>query len=918
MTKPTIQVTNLGQSLWYDNIQRKLLQKNTDGAPTGLEKMVLEGDIRGVTSNPSIFHNAISKSTDYDPALIPMALAGQTAEEIFWALAIDDIQQACEQLLPLYRESEMGDGYVSLEVSPNLANDTEGTIRQARQLWDRVHRPNLMIKIPATKAGIPAIRSAISQGINVNVTLIFSIERHKEVMDAYISGLEDRVIAGGDLESVHSVASFFVSRVDSKIDPLLANKPEWSGKAAIANAKLAYAAFREVFNAPRFAKLQLVKANFQRPLWASTGTKNPNFPDTLYIDELIGPATVNTVPPATLEAFIDHGTAQATLMDDIDGCVKLFQDLEEHGISIAKITDELEMEGVKAFIDAFSALLTSIDERKEKVLSEFGQSAKSIGGSLNRLSGSKLVDRIWAHDPSVWTEDVAGQAEVKARLGWLDLPETSLIHIPEIEAFSKHVHEAGFTHFLLFGMGGSSLAPEVLSLCLDIDPEITFAILDSTDPGQLIETEARFPIEKTMFIVASKSGGTAEINAMFHYFWKKANEKLGAKASKHFIAITDPGTALEAMATENGFARVFISDPNVGGRYSVLTPFGLVPASLIGLDITRLLRGASLVSDQCKPAVPPTQNPGFALGVILGQAALQGIDKLTILADEPYGSFGSWMEQLVAESTGKLGMGIIPVDQEPLDEIVSFTQDRIYVYLRKDGGSDYFVNQLKARKIPVLVYDITDPYQLAGEFYRWEFATAVACAVLGVNAFDQPDVQDAKNRTNQKIKEFNDQEKLNEGEPLIVDGGISIFEPDGVNINLAIEEINRFLKKAKPGNFVGINAYVPRNMEIYRKLTRIRAIVMSKTGVATTLGFGPRFQHSTGQLHKGGADNGLFVQITVDPAQDREIPGQGLTFGTLEKAQALGDYEALAARGKRILRIHLDSLDRIDRLMNEL
>ena len=918
MTKPTLQVTELGQSLWYDNIQRALLVKNSDGSPTGLEKMVQAGDIRGVTSNPSIFHNAISKSSDYDSALVPMALAGESAEDIFWALAVDDIQQACDQLLPLYTESNSADGYVSLEVSPNLAHDTDGTVAQAKQLWARVNRPNLMIKIPATSAGIPAVRQAIAAGLNVNVTLIFSIERYREVMEAYISGLEDRVLAGGDLEKVHSVASFFVSRVDSKIDPLLAAQPHLAGKAAIANAKLAYAAFRQEFGAPRFGKLQLVKANFQRPLWASTGTKNPAYPDTLYIDELIGPATVNTVPPATLDAFRDHGKAAATLMQGVDECEALFGTLAGLGIDIARVTQELEDEGVKAFVDAFGALLASIEERKRRIVSEFGALANPIGAALRQHTNANLVQRVWAHDPAAWTNDPVGQAEIKIRLDWLDLPETSQKHIEEINQFVMASRAEGVSHFLLFGMGGSSLAPEVLSLCFATEPGITFAILDSTDPGQVIETEARFPLEKTNFIVASKSGGTAEIVAMFNAFWKKAEARYGAQAGSRFIAITDPGTGLEELAKQRGFKKIFLSNPNVGGRYSVLTPFGLVPAGLMGLEVARFLRAGAIVAGQCKPTVPALQNPGLVLGVAIGEAAKQGVDKLTILADAPYTSVGSWLEQLVAESTGKLGVGVVPVDLEPLDEKASFNPDRFYVYLRANGAQDGLVAKLRAAGIAVLLFEISDPYQLAGEFYRWEFATAIACAVLGVNAFDQPDVQDAKTRTNNKIAEYNSAGRLPEGNSVAYPNGIRVFRDGEGRLASPAEEIWAFLASAKDGDYIAINAYLPRNDQAGAKLARLRGKILAKKGVATTLGFGPRFQHSTGQLHKGGANNGLFLQITCDPAQDMDIPEKGLTFGTLERAQALGDKEALDSRKKRVLRVHLGSLDALDGLVDSL
>ncbi len=354
-------LTALGQSIWYDNIERKLI-KNGE-----LAAMIERGEIRGVTSNPSIFKNAIANSTDYDDALLPLLAKGWNAEKTFWELAIKDIQDACDIFTPLYTQSEGEDGYVSLEVSPYLANDTEATVKQAKELWERVSRPNLMIKIPATKAGLPAIRESIAAGINVNVTLIFSIERYGEVMDAYLSGLEDRVLAEkreDSIENIHSVASFFISRLDTLIDKQLPADSSLRGKIAIANAKLAYAAFQEVFSSLRFGKLQLARANYQRPLWASTGTKNPAYPDTLYVDELIGPATVNTVPPATLQAFLKHGKAAPSLTAGLQEAQEAIDALAAAGISLEKATQDLEDAGVKAFEDAFTDLINAIGERK--------------------------------------------------------------------------------------------------------------------------------------------------------------------------------------------------------------------------------------------------------------------------------------------------------------------------------------------------------------------------------------------------------------------------------------------------------------------------------------------------------------------------------------------------------------------------
>lgn len=363
---------DLGQSIWYDNIERKLLDNGE------LQQMVEDGKIYGVTSNPSIFNNAIGKSSDYDAQLVPLAKEGKAPIEIFEALAVDDIRRATDIFARLYEKTEGGDGFVSLEVNPDLANQTKETFLEAKRLWGVVDRKNLMIKIPATEAGIPAIRRAIAEGINVNVTLIFSIERYKKVMNAYIEGLEDRVSRGLPVGQIASVASFFVSRMDSKVDGYLeeiadsdaikADKAKaLMGKSAVANAKLAYRAYKEIFESERFMKLKAKGANIQRPLWASTSTKNPAYSDVLYVDELIGENTVNTVPPKTLQALLDHGTVALTLEQDIDAQKKVMADLEEVGISLSKVTNELEEEGVASFSKAFASMLDTIAERSKNI-----------------------------------------------------------------------------------------------------------------------------------------------------------------------------------------------------------------------------------------------------------------------------------------------------------------------------------------------------------------------------------------------------------------------------------------------------------------------------------------------------------------------------------------------------------------------
>jgi len=889
MSESISKLTSLGQSLWLDNIQRKILENGE------LKAMIERGDIRGVTSNPTIFNNAIAKTNDYDAALTPLAWSGWDAEKIFWQLAVEDIQAATDLFRPLYEETNGGDGYVSLEVSPSLGNDTEGTIKQAAELWERVARPNLMVKIPATKAGIPAIRKSIAAGININITLIFSLRRYAEVMEAYLSGLEDRIAAGHSIDRISSVASFFVSRVDTKIDPKLPEGSALRGLAAIANAKLAYHAFEETFTTARFASLKAKHgARVQRPLWASTSTKNPAYPDTIYVDNLIGPDTVNTIPPATLEAFRDHGLAEVTLTRGLADAKSALAQLEAAGISMDVVTQELEDEGVKSFADAFTQLLASIEERRKNAASQLGPLAGPVSKRVSQLEADSVPARLWSHDPTLWASDPAGQAEVKIRLGWLDSPITSRAVIAEIQAFADEVHKAGIRKFLVLGMGGSSLTPEVFSLFFP-NPEYQLSILDSTDPAQVLATGKNFPPSETLYIVASKSGGTAEVMAAFNYFWE-----LSKSDGSRFIVTTDAGSSLEALGRQLGFRKIFNADPTIGGRYSALTHFGLVPAALIGVDLDKFLARAAWMRNECL-ALNAARNPGLTLGAVVGESALGGRDKLTVLSDAALAPLGSWIEQIVAESSGKLGKGIVPVDGEPIGAPSAYGKDRLFVYLRQSGEHEAAVKKLREAGLPVLEFLIPEAYSLASEFYRWEVAVATACHILGVNAFDQPDVQDAKDMTRAKIVEYQKNGALPESDL------VALADAKGA--------LGKLLKKVKAGDYIAVNAYIPRNAETAAALTELRLALRAKTGCATTVGFGPRFQHSTGQLHKGGADNGVFLQIVADASSDIEIPTQGMSFATLERAQALGDYEALRARGRRALRIHLPSVDAVKKLV---
>ncbi len=921
------QLHALGQSLWYDNIQRRLLE-NGD-----LARMISDGDIRGVTSNPSIFNNAIAKTADYDSALKPMAWAGWSAEDIFWQLAVEDIQAAADLFRPLYDATHGGDGYVSLEVNPYLANDTQRTVSEALRLWKIVDRPNLMVKIPATRAGIPAIQQAIAAGINVNVTLIFSLERYAEVMDAYLRGLEDRIEKGLPIGSIGSVASFFVSRIDTKIDARLNEMIKIGGKdgekaaglrgmAAIANARLAYAQFLEVFGSDRFAKVKARGGKAQRPLWASTSTKNPDYRDVIYVEELIAGNTVNTVPPQTLVAFKDHGNSALTIGKDLDAMRRGLRDLESIGIHMDQVTAELEDEGVRSFSEAFTALLQSINDRRIACLRELGKLSGKVAARVETLADSKTPQRLWKPDPTLWTEIQSEQEEILRRTGWLRAPETSRVLFSQLQEILLGCQNDGFTHALLLGMGGSSLASEVLRLTFGVQsangkPALDLGILDSTDPAQVRKAAQRSPLANTLFIVASKSGSTSETQAHLAFFWKRAVNGLGkAKASQHFVAITDPGSIVEKQARERGFRAVILADPTVGGRYSALIAFGLLPAALLGLDLNRWLARAESVMNVSEPSIPAGRNPGLVLGAVIGEAALAGKDKLTFITDPELSAFGSWLEQMIAESSGKQGKGIVPVDLETQLPPRNYSNDRIFVYLRISGSLDQQVKKLQDAGHPALVLPIKDAYDLSAEFYRWEIATAISCAILGVDAFNQPDVQDNKARTQKKIADFHEKGILDEGKPIWEGEGGMVFGQDFPGLNGAktiADVVTLFVEQAKAGSdYVAINAFLSRDARTTAKLQKVRTVLQVRTGCATTLGFGPRFLHSTGQLHKGGTNNGVFIQITRDPVNDYDIPGQGLSFATLERAQALGDLEALRSRGRRAIRIHLTSADLLE------
>ncbi|ABW31248.1 bifunctional transaldolase/phosoglucose isomerase [Acaryochloris marina] len=921
------------QSVWFDYIRRCSLESGE------LQELVADAEIQGVTSNPAIFQKAIAGSTDYDAALSALERDhDQDAITLYEQLAIADIQATADILKPLYDRTNRLDGYVSLEVSPYLAEESEQSLQEAKRLWQTVNRPNLMIKVPATPAGIPVIQQLISEGINVNVTLLFSQTAYLAVAEAYISGLEAYTAQGGDPSHIASVASFFISRIDTAIDAQIAERlkapdidrqttvllQSLQGKVAIANAKRVYQDYLQLCQGSRWQALAQKGAQPQRLLWASTGTKNPQYRDVLYVEELIGAETVNTIPPSTLAAFRDHGQPRASLTEGVKEADLVIASLPEVGINLDAVTDHLLAQGVQLFQQAFDQLLSAVEHKREVQLGDaLNRQTYSLPPDLEAKVQATLQDwqttgkvrRLWAMDASLWTGTDESQW-----LGWLGTTEDQLAHLTTLESLSRDVQALDINHILLLGMGGSSLCPEVMKLTFgQVDGYPELLVLDSTDPAQVQAMVDQMDLKRTLFIVSSKSGSTLEPNIFQQYFFDLVQQAIGPEvAGSRFIAITDPGSQLQQVAEACHFRHLFFGLPSIGGRYSALSNFGMVPAACMGVDVAQFLDAAEEMVHSCAASVPAIDNPGVVLGIVLGEAAQQGRDKLTLIASPGIADIGAWLEQLLAESTGKDSTGIIPVNQEPLG--VNYDCDRIFAYIRLDAAPDPAQDQqvaaLKAAGHPVIQICVTDAYQLGQEFFRWEMATAVAGAVLNIHAFNQPDVEASKIATRQLTDAYEQTGLLPTETPIFQEAGLQLFtDPDNVAVltaSLSAEPslcgfLHAHLSRIHPGDYFALLAYIQMN-EVHREQLQImRKTVCDHKQVATCLGFGPRFLHSTGQAYKGGPNTGVFLQITGQDEVDIPIPGHGYSFGVVKAAQARGDFQVLAERKRRVLRVHLVS-----------
>ncbi len=865
----------LGQSVWLDYILRSYLR---DG---GFSRDVADG-VRGVTSNPSIFEQAIGRSQDYDRQIAALAALGAGTEEIYEELALRDISMAAEILRGVHDASRGQDGFVSLEVSPRLAHDADGTIAEAQHLFSRLGLPNIMIKVPGTQEGAQAIEELTYRGLNINVTLLFSLTQYRRIAHAYVKGLERRLSEGKDISQIHSVASFFVSRLDSLLDPRLAKMGDkgaaLQGKAAIANARLAYETFTEIFHGAPFAELRAHGANVQRPLWASTSTKNPAYRDTLYVEELIGLQTVNTIPPATLKAYRDHGTARETLRPGLADAREAAASLAALGIDLEAAGEELQRQGVASFEDAFARLFGEIEIKAKELRPKDSQAfalGSLVGDAANRLeflAADNAPERLRRGDIELFTAPEVA----KRRLGWLQLADTMQERLPELEAFAQDLAKRGVSRLVLCGMGGSSLFPDVLRR-LAPNPRIAVDVVDTTQPEAIAALLAGISWQDTAVLLSSKSGTTREVDALYRILRAAADKAIGDGAGRRFYAVTDPGTPLADLAESDHFGGCFLNPPDIGGRYSALSLFGLVPGAVLGYDLEALLAGGRAALSQLLGAAEHSMAARLAAALTAAHAA--GRQKLALPKPDEL-PFVDWLEQLLAESTGKSGRGILPAPAAPPGE------DRISVSF---GG-------VPAGPPQIALEAIAGAAELGAAVVTWECATALLGRLIEIDPFDEPNVAESKRNTEQVLKDGRR-------------GG-----------DLApVKELAHVASLTPPG-YLAVQVYARPEASTLAAARRLGQELSRRTGAVVTVGIGPRYLHSTGQYHKGGPSIGSFLQLYAPPKTDVDLPGLPFTLAALFAAQAEGDAQALIDRGRPFARVLVQGNveEEIDRLVRDM
>lgn len=880
---------------------------------------------------------AIGEGDSYDSALEQCALADPHL--CFESLLIEDVRRAADALLPRFAP-EWASGVVSVDLSPLRAESPAERLEAARQLFRAIDRPNVLIKMPAQADLLTVPEQLLYEGVNIHFTHVYHIDGYERAAECYMRALERRALENLALNGVFSVISFHVGAIDATVDRQLQNNiraaqarselarvsanAELLGKIGVANANNVYRRSRDLFNSERFARLRARGALPQRLLWTEIAPISPLQAPMHYVDCLNHAEALLLLEPTLLEHLANHDqdAMQRTLA--LREAPDILARLAAVGIELDLIARQLLGDAEEMYSEAFAKLIARVDGKRKLLSSGFmrrqtlvlGQYQKPVETELARLRAQKSITRTWACDASLWTDSPQVAAQIENRLGWLRLPTDGRIDREVLRAARDESRRAGWRHLVMLGMGGANITAETLYAIFGQQEGFPALItLDSTDPTAIRDVEAQIDLARTCFIVASKSGSTLETLAMLYYFYDKVQN------GDQFIAITDPETRLAEEAQRLGFRAIYYNPTDMAGRYAALSYFGMLPIAMLGLDFERLLDRAAEMALACGANVMGNNHPGLWLGTVLGVLARRGLDKLTLLSSPEIAAFGAWVEQLIAESSGKEDKGIIPISGGTVGLPHDYDDDRLFVYLRLETSAqnpDQAVKMLQEAGHPLVRLDLRDVYDIGAEFFRWQFAAATVGMVLGINPFDEPAVEESKQNTQRLLDAYVEHSALPQSPPAYSEDDVSLFADETTAALLhalrqqqALESsplsgmLAAFLRLARSGDYIGLLAYLPPRPEYIAQLETLRRQLRHVLRRAVTLGFGPRYLHSTGQLHKAGCDKGVFLQLTVDDPEALPIPNLPYSFSVLKQAQAEGDYEALQSRGRRIVRLHL-------------
>jgi transaldolase/glucose-6-phosphate isomerase len=852
---------------------------------------------------------------DRRAAVRSLAQAGWSAQQMSDALMASDNRSAAGLLLASHERSNGRKGFVAARFPSGAA---AGSYRQrAEELTQLVNRPNLVIGFPHTSAGLEAAESLLKDCQPVLIGPVVSFDGLGLALEACTRGLRGRTRTGSS-DLPLCLVVFDPARVVAQVETLLAALAAGTGRRSERAAALAGRTGNVLL---QLALAQVGAAQADVGDLGSIGLIALSAWGEVGLED--GDPTSGTGAQIGIRLAGGEGTAEGMarlgLSDDwamISSSRAHLEGLTSLGISVDELGSQASADALKSDEASTTRDHHAMEALARQARAELGELAPELPAALAGWEADHVGRRMWSGDVSLWTDKPSEADEASRRLGWLTLPEVMQAEIGALKAFAEELRSEGLRHAVVLGMGGSSLAPDVFRRVLHPAHGMELHVLDSTDPEMVERIASAVSPGEALYIVSSKSGTTTEPLALLEYFWAATQAAVGDDAGRHFAAVTDPGTSLQTLAEARGFRRVFSAPADVGGRYSALSVFGLLPAALLGADIGAMLTGAADMARRCGPGVEAARNPGLHLGATLALAAERGRNKLTFLVDEGLEPLEDWIEQLIAESSGKQGKGILPVTGEPSGAVESYGRDRLFAYLRTTGAQDELIAGLTRAGHPVVVIDV-DPGErgLGEEFFRWEFATAAACHRLGVNAFDQPDVQRAKDRTSELLKTYRKQGSIPtpavlwQAQGIVLEGREgSLPGPKPADLASAHSAVLSLLHDGEALCFL---VYLPADAAMQADLLRLRTAVRDRRRAASSHGFGPRYLHSTGQLHKGGPDDMVFIVLTADRGVGVAVPGMGVTFNLLQRAQAIGDLQSLLSIGRRAFGFHLDSTARL-------